>query len=76
MDLKINFPNFPNPLYLKGGHITSFNGKKLLTLFTQHYIITDSDITPGIPQVYTYDLERKNLVDRVNNLKEYLLNCD
>ena len=70
MDFKINFPNFPmgNLLYFRGGHTTSFNGQKFLTLFTNK----DNDVT----RVYTYDLERKNLVGGGKNLIEYLLNCD
>jgi hypothetical protein len=78
MDLKINLPNFPmmkrqsangTIYFYDGGHTILFNGQKFLTLFTTN---TDS----WYSQVYTYDLERKNLVGEGKNLTEYLLNCD
>uniref|UniRef100_A0A914CN22 Uncharacterized protein n=1 Tax=Acrobeloides nanus TaxID=290746 RepID=A0A914CN22_9BILA len=70
MDLKSNFPNFPmkTQLYFRGGYSTSFNGQKFLTLYT-------INIHSSASQIYTYDLERKNLVGGGKNLTEYL-NCE
>jgi hypothetical protein len=59
-------------LYFKGGRTISYNGQKYLTIFTQHY----DPLNKAFIQVYTYDLERKNLVGGGKDLKEYLLNCE